>query len=146
MYSGKYWGHSRRRNHRPTIENAARNAAMNQHEKINYVEFPARDIEATKAFFTQAFGWSFEDFGPDYTAFSDQGLDGGFFKSELSSSTENGSALIIFYSQELEVTQAKIEKAGGEIIKPIFSFPGGRRFHFTDPSGNEYAVWSDLSG
>ena len=119
---------------------------MNQHEKLNYVEFPARNIEATKAFFTQAFGWSFEDFGPDYTAFSDQGLDGGFFKSELSSSTENGSALIIFFSQELEVTQAKIEKAGGEIIKPIFSFPGGRRFHFTDPSGNEYAVWSDLSG
>ena len=119
---------------------------MNQHENINYVEFPARNIEATKAFFTQAFGWSFEDFGPDYTAFSDQGLDGGFFKSELSSSTENGSALIVFYSQELEATQAKIEKAGGEIIKPIFSFPGGRRFHFTDPSGNEYAVWSDLSG
>jgi predicted enzyme related to lactoylglutathione lyase len=117
---------------------------MNQHEKINYVEFPARNIEATKAFFTKAFGWSFEDFGPDYTAFSDQGLDGGFFKSELSSSTENGSALIIFYSQELEVTQAKIEGAGGEIIKPIFSFPGGRRFHFTDPSGNEYAVWTDL--
>ena len=117
---------------------------MNQHEKINYVEFPARDIEATKAFFTKAFGWSFEDFGPDYTAFSDQGLDGGFFKSELSSSTENGSVLILFYSQELEVTQAKIEGAGGEIIKPIFSFPGGRRFHFTDPSGNEYAVWTDL--
>ena len=113
---------------------------MNQHEKINYVEFPAKDIQATKAFFTKAFGWSFEDFGPDYTAFSDQGLDGGFFKSELSSSTENGSVLILFYSQELEVTQAKIERAGGEIIKPIFSFPGGRRFHFTDPSGNEYAV------
>jgi predicted enzyme related to lactoylglutathione lyase len=119
---------------------------MNQHEKINYVEFPARDIEATKVFFIQAFGWSFEDFGPDYTAFSDEGLDGGFFKSELSSSTENGSTLIIFYSQELEVTQAKIENAGGVVIRPIFSFPGGRRFHFTDPSGNEYAVWSDLNG
>ena len=119
---------------------------MNQHEKINYVEFPARNIETTKAFFTQAFGWSFEDFGPDYTAFSDQGLDGGFFKSELSSSTENGSALIVFYSQELEATQSKIEEAGGMIIKPIFSFPGGRRFHFMDPSGNEYAVWSDLNG
>lgn len=119
---------------------------MNQHEKINYVEFPARNIETTKAFFTQAFGWSFEDFGPDYTAFSDQGLDGGFFKSELSSSTENGSALIVFYSQEIEATQSKIEEAGGMIIKPIFSFPGGRRFHFMDPSGNEYAVWSDLNG
>jgi len=119
---------------------------MNQHEKINYVEFPAKDIGATKAFFIQAFGWSFEDFGPDYTAFSDEGLDGGFFKSDLSASTENGSALIVFYSQELEATQSKIEEAGGMIIKPIFSFPGDRRFHFTDPSGNEYAVWSDLNG
>jgi predicted enzyme related to lactoylglutathione lyase len=118
---------------------------MNEHEKINYVEFPARNIEATKAFFTAVFGWTFEDFGPDYTAFSDQGIDGGFFKSDLSSSTEKGSALIIFYSKELENTQAKIEDAGGKIIKPIFSFPGGRRFHFADPSGNEFAVWSDLN-
>ena len=118
---------------------------MNEHEKINYVEFPARNIVATKVFFTEVFGWSFEDFGPDYTAFSDEGVDGGFFKSDLSSSTENGSALIVFYSEELEITQSKIENAGGKIIRPIFSFPGGRRFHFTDPNGNEYAVWSDLN-
>jgi len=116
---------------------------MNEHEKINYVEFPARDIEATKAFFTSAFGWSFEDYGPDYVAFSNEGLDGGFFQSDLSVSTENGSALIIFYSNDLEQTQAKIERAGGSIVRPIFSFPGGRRFHFADPNGNEYAVWSD---
>ena len=115
---------------------------MNKHEKINYVELPARDIEATKAFFTAAFGWSFTDYGPEYTAFSDQGVDGGFYKSDLNTSTDNGSALIIFYSKELEQTQSKIEKAGGSIIKPIFPFPGGRRFHFTDPNGNEYAVWS----
>jgi hypothetical protein len=118
---------------------------MNEHEKINYVEFPARNIAATKVFFTEVFGWSFEDFGPDYTAFSDEGVDGGFFKSDLSSSTENGSALIIFYSEELEITQSKIENAGGKIKKAIFSFPGGRWFHFTDPSGNEYAVWSDVN-
>ena len=117
---------------------------MNEHEKINYVEFPARNIEATKVFFTEVFGWSFEDFGPDYTAFSDEGVDGGFFKSGLSSSIEKGSALIVFYSEELEITQSKIENAGGKIKKPIFSFPGGRRFHFTDPNGNEYAVWSDI--
>ena len=116
---------------------------MNQHEKINYVEFPARDIQATKDFFKQAFGWSFQDFGPEYTAFSNQGIDGGFFKSELSSSTDNGAALIVFYSQDLEATQDKIEKANGLIIKPIFAFPGGRRFHFAEPSGNEFAVWSD---
>ena len=116
---------------------------MNQHEKINYVEFPAKDIEATKSFFTKAFGWSFVDYGPDYTAFSDEGIDGGFFKSDLAASTTTGSVLIVFFSQALEKTQSKIENAGGEIIKPIFPFPGGRRFHFSDPSGNEYAVWSD---
>jgi predicted enzyme related to lactoylglutathione lyase len=116
---------------------------MNEHEIINYVEFPARDIEATKVFFTEVFGWSFEDFGSDYTAFSNEGLDGGFYKSQLSSSTETGSALIIFYSQELEITEAKIINAGGKIVRPTFSFPGGRRFHFTDPSGNELAVWSE---
>ena len=118
---------------------------MNKHEKINYVEFPAIDIEATKAFFTTVFGWSFIDYGPEYTAFSNEGIDGGFFKSDLIVSTENGSALIVFYSKDLEQTQAKIKSAGGSIIKPIFSFPGGRRFHFGDPSGNEYAVWSDVN-
>jgi len=118
---------------------------MNEHEKINHVEFPAKDIEATKAFFTSAFGWSFVDYGPEYTAFSNEGIDGGFFKSDLSVSTKNGSALIVFYSKELEETQSTIEDAGGEIIKPIFSFPGGRRFHFSDPNGNEYAVWSDVN-
>ncbi len=116
---------------------------MNEHEKINYVEFPAKDIEKTKSFFTTVFGWDFVDYGPDYMAFSDEGIDGGFFKSDLNVSSENGSALIVFYSNNLEQTQSKIENAGGTIIKPIFSFPGGRRFHFTDTNGNEYAVWSD---
>jgi len=116
---------------------------MNQHEKINYVEFPAKDVAATKVFFEKAFGWNFVDYGPEYTAFSDQGLDGGFYKSNQSSSTENGSALIVFYSSNLEQTKSKIEAAGGTIIKPIFEFPGGRRFHFCDPNKNEYAVWSD---
>lgn len=118
---------------------------MNQHEKINYVEFPAKNIPATRDFFTKVFGWSFTDYGPDYTAFSNEGLDGGFFKSDLNASTKKGSALIIFYSKDLEQTQAKIEAAGGSIIKEIFAFPGGRRFHFTEPSGNEYAVWSDVN-
>ena len=118
---------------------------MNKHEKINYVEFPAKDVEATKVFFTSVFSWSFVDYGPEYTAFSNEGLDGGFYKSDLTVSTENGSALIVFYSKDLENTQSKIENAEGSIIKPIFSFPGGRRFHFSDPNGNEYAVWSDIN-
>lgn len=118
---------------------------MNEHEKINYVEFPAKNLEVAKEFFTQVFGWSFVDYGPEYTAFSDEGVDGGFYQSDLNVSTDNGSALIVFYSKELEQTQTKITTAGGTIVKPIFSFPGGRRFHFRDPNGNEYAVWSDTN-
>lgn len=117
---------------------------MLEHEKINYVEFPAKDIGATKSFFKSVFDWSFVDYGPEYIAFSNEGIDGGFFKSDLNSSTENGAALIVFYSDDLDKTQSKIEKAGGKIVKPVFSFPGGRRFHFTDPNVNEYAVWSDI--
>lgn len=117
---------------------------MNEHEKINYVELPAKNLSATKDFFSTVFGWSFQDFGPEYSAFSNQGIDGGFFKSELSSSTDNGAALIVFYSNNLEATQEKVKKANGDIIKPIFTFPGGRRFHFLEPSGNEFAVWSDI--
>ena len=116
---------------------------MTEHEKINYVEFPSRDLAATKAFFTAAFGWAFADYGPEYAAFANQGLNGGFYKSDLVASTQNGSALIVFYSGELEQTQAKVTEAGGSITKAIFNFPGGRRFHFADPNGNEYAVWSD---
>lgn len=112
-------------------------------DKINYIEFPAADLEATKQFFHQAFGWEFTDYGEDYTAFSDQGVDGGFFRADLKSSTQQGAALIVLYSGELEATQAKVEAAGGTIVKPIFSFPGGRRFQFLEPSGNELAVWSD---
>lgn len=116
---------------------------MNEHEKINYVEFPAKDMEAAKGFFSAVFGWSFIDYGHEYSAFSNAGIDGGFFLSDVAATTLNGSALIVIYSRDLEQTQAKVEDAGGSIIKPIFSFPGGRRFHFTDPNGNEYGVWSD---
>ncbi len=116
---------------------------MNQHEKINYVELPATDIEANKHFFADVFNWQFEDFGPEYVAFHNAGIEGGFFKSQEQSRTANGAALIVFYSNELELTLKKIEQAGGEILQPIYEFPGGRRFHFADPSGNEFAVWSE---
>ena len=117
---------------------------MNVHGKLNYIEFPATNIEASKDFFTAVFGWTFEDYGPDYTAFSDQGLDGGFYRSEMKSSAENGATLAIFYSNEIEITQSKVEAAGGTISQAIFTFPGGRRFHFIEPSGNELAVWTDI--
>lgn len=116
---------------------------MNNHNKINYVEFPACHLEDTKAFFIKAFAWSFQDYGPEYTSFSDAGIAGGFFKSELYARTENGSALIILYSNNLEDTYSKVVDAGGVIVKEIFSFPGGRRFHFTEPCGNEFSVWSE---
>lgn len=116
---------------------------MSKHETINYLELPAIDIPATKEFFERAFSWTFQDYGDKYTAFSEDRLEGGFYKSDKKSLTENGATLIVFYSDDLEETQKKIKKAGGRVIKPIFSFPGGRRFHFTEPSGNELSVWSD---
>jgi len=116
---------------------------MKTHNHINYIEIPARDISATKRFFGDVFGWTFVDYGPDYCSFSNEGVDGGFFKSDLTVSTNNGSVLVVLYSSELEITQAKIEASGGSIIRPIFTFPGGRRFHFADPNDNEYAVWSE---
>lgn len=114
-------------------------------DKINYVEFPATNIAATKAFFQQAFAWTFEDYGPDYTAFSDQGLEGGFFKSELSSTISSGGALLVLLSDELEASYVNVVAAGGLISQETFTFPGGKRFHFIEPSGNELAVWSKIA-
>ena len=116
---------------------------MRLHEKINYIEFPAKDLKATQEFFQNSFGWKFTSYGAEYIAFSDEGLDGGFYKSDLVLSTKNGSALVVLYSNDLESTLEKIITANGKIIQDTFEFPGGRRFHFSDPNGNEYAVWSD---
>ncbi|MCH6258275.1 VOC family protein [Puniceicoccaceae bacterium K14] len=116
---------------------------MNTHEKINYVEFPSWDLTGTKRFFAEVFDWVFQDFGKEYAAFKNAGIDGGFFQAPKASSSEDGSALVVFYSEDLESTREKILEAGGMVVKETFSFPGGRRFHFAEPSGNEFAVWSD---
>jgi len=116
---------------------------MLQHEKLNYVEFAARDLAATKAFFAAVFGWEFADYGPDYCAFANQGLDGGFYRADTCSQTANGGALLVFYSADIQATLAKVQQHGGQIIRPLFDFPGGCRFHFLEPSGNEFAVWSE---
>ncbi|MBY6186590.1 VOC family protein [Marinobacter hydrocarbonoclasticus] len=113
------------------------------HHHINYLELPAADLSAVKTFFGQVFGWQFTDYGPDYTAFAGAGLTGGFFRAPLASRSEQGAALPVLYSLELEHTQQAVEAAGGTLHKAIFSFPGGRRFHFLDPCGNEWAVWSE---
>jgi predicted enzyme related to lactoylglutathione lyase len=118
---------------------------MTEHQKLNYVEFPAKDLPSTKAFFSKAFGWTFEDFGPEYTAFANQGLDGGFYQSQLCSEHSKGAALLVLLSEDLESTLNTVVLCGGIISEPIFSFPGGRRFHFIEPSGNELAVWEKTS-
>ena len=116
---------------------------MPQHNAINYVELPAQDLSKIKAFYSQVFGWDFVDYGPEYVAISGGGLDGGFYQSNQSSKAINGSVLVVIYSDDLEASLASVESAGGCVVKNIFAFPGGRRFHFEDPCGNELAVWSD---
>ncbi len=107
---------------------------------INYVEFKARNLEEIKEFYTKAFDWNFTEYGPDYLAFSESGLEGGFEKSGYE--IING-ALVILYHENLEAAKDRIIESKGKISKDIFSFPGGRRFHFIDPAGNELGVWSD---
>ena len=117
--------------------------AMPQRDRtIDYLEVSVPDVAAAKTFFGEAFGWTFTDYGPDYSSFAsaDAGLDGGFARADVAG---KGPFLPVLYAADLEATQARIESAGGTIVKPIFSFPGGRRFHFADPSGNEWAVWSE---
>jgi len=116
---------------------------MSNHHKINYVEFPAKNMYKTKMFFAEVFGWKFQDYGPEYCAFFESGMDGGFFKSDQVCNADAGSTLIVLYSDNLEQSQEAIEQAGGSIKKAIFEFPGGKRFHFCDPNGNEFAAWSD---
>jgi predicted enzyme related to lactoylglutathione lyase len=115
-------------------------STSHKHHAIDYIELPCTDPQAIKAFYSAAFGWSFEDYGPSYIAFQDAGVDGGFTTEEP---VATGGARVILYSDNLEATLEAVETAGGRIHKAIFSFPGGRRFHFLDPDGNHLAVWSE---
>lgn len=107
---------------------------------INYIELKTRDLIATKKFYTAAFHWEFTDYGPTYTSFQNSGVAGGF---ELTTDPVVNGVLPVLYHRDLEAIRAKILKLGGIITKETFSFPGGRRFHFQDPSGNELAIWSE---
>ena len=111
---------------------------MRQDGKIDYIELPGGEQASNKKFYAEAFGWRFIDYGPSYSAF-EEGLDGGFD----SAAKEPRKPLVILYANDLEAMQEKVKAAGGEIVTPIFAFPGGRRFHFRDPAGNELAVWSE---
>jgi predicted enzyme related to lactoylglutathione lyase len=107
--------------------------------RVDYIEFPATDMAGTKKFYSSIFGWKFEDYGPEYMSFHDGRLGGGFFKAASGVS----GPLVVIYATNLEAVEQAVKAAGGRIVKPTFSFPGGRRFHFADPSGNELAVWSE---
>ena len=107
---------------------------------IDYIEFKATDLKAIKAFYSNCFDWEFTDYGPDYCSFSKSGVYGGFEKT--TDPVVNGP-LVVLYHKDLEGIREIILNAGGELVRDIFSFPGGRRFHFKDPSGNELAVWSE---
>ena len=109
-------------------------------KRIDYVEFATSDIESSKAFYSTVFGWKFQDWGPDYASFEDGRLTGGFRKED---SVESGGPLVVIYAVDLEKLEAEIRAGGGTIVVEIFSFPGGRRFHFADPSGNVLAAWSE---
>ncbi len=108
--------------------------------RIDYIEFAVADVSAAKRFYSSVFGWVFTDYGPDYTSFVDGRLSGGFRGGEAARA---GGPLVVIYATDLEAVASAVQSAGGKITRPIFDFPGGRRFHFRDPCGQELAVWSD---
>lgn len=118
-------------------------AIDNHFTPINYIEFAADDLNKIKAFYAAAFDWVFTDYGPDYTAFEKSGICGGFYTAEKHADADQGSALVVLYSNEIEACQTRVQSLGGTIKTAIFDFPGGRRFHFLDPCNNELAVWTD---
>jgi predicted enzyme related to lactoylglutathione lyase len=110
---------------------------MREDGKLDYLELPGGDLARSKRFYAEAFGWAFTDYGPAYAAF-EEGLDGG-----LNAEDASAAPVPVLYAHDLEAMEAKVRAAGGEVVRPIFSFPGGRRFHFRDPAGTELAVWSE---
>lgn len=109
--------------------------------RIDYIEFNVADLARARAFYEQTFGWTMTDYGPEYCAFADGRLEGGF---TTQGAPNPGGPLVILYADDLAATQARIEAAGGRIVRPAFDFPGGRRFHFADPDGYELAVWTKV--
>ena len=108
--------------------------------QIDYIEFSSGDISASQTFFKSAFGWGFVDYGPQYQAFADAGIDGGI---DGSGQAQVGASLVILKTDDLEDALSRVEAAGGIIVAPIFAFPGGRRFHFQEPGGAVLGVWSE---
>lgn len=114
---------------------------MSAHHSINYIEFPATDLAATKLFYNKVFGWTFQDWGDTYISFDGAGIDGGFDADSETRKPIASGVLVVLYSDDLAQTAKAVVDAGGTISVPEFGFPGGRRFHFLGPNGNELAVW-----
>jgi len=117
--------------------------APSRENRIDYIEFPAASIkshDATKQFYSEVFGWTYQSWGDDYSDTKDSGIGSG-----INGSGEHRTArpLVVLFSSNLELVRERVLKAGGKITRDIFAFPGGRRFHYLDPSGNELGVWSD---
>jgi predicted enzyme related to lactoylglutathione lyase len=114
------------------------------HHRIDYIELPASHLARTKQFYTDAFGWAFNDYGPDYAGIQGASPDdaevGGL---NLQATPSRGGTLVLLFSKDLDATAEAVRSAGGEIVEGPYEFPGGRRFHFLDPSGNELGVWSE---
>lgn len=110
--------------------------------RINYIELNVLDIAKAKAFYGQAFGWTFTDYGPEYAEFSDGAMKGGL--TTTAPPSPGGGPLVILYAAKLEAARDSVRAAGGSISREIYSFPGGRRFHFRDADGYELAVWSEV--
>ncbi len=116
---------------------------MSQENRIDYVEIPVTDLNAARKFFESLFGWTFQEYGDDYLSFSDGRLEGGFRRAHEPASKDG--VLVVFFSLNLERDLERVQELGATISEPIFGFPGGRRFHFVDPAGNQYAIWAAVS-
>ncbi len=111
------------------------------HHAIDYIELAVTDMAQSKRFYGEAFGWKYNEYGPDYAGIQGEGREQGGFR--VDTEVRSGGPLVVLYSANLDATLAKVRGAGGRIVKEPTAFPGGRRFHFADPSGNELAVWSE---
>ncbi|AVQ07535.1 TPA: VOC family protein [Xanthomonas vasicola pv. zeae] len=128
----------------PAIDHLALQESAARERRIDYVEFASVDPDGSRAFFETVFGWQFQAYGPDYLAFNDGRLDGGFYRTSAPAPAEGGP-LVVLYADDLAPVLERVRVAGGEIVKPVFGFPGGSRFHFREPGGTTLAVWSERS-
>ena len=114
---------------------------MRPENRIDYVEIPVTDMNKARSFFEAMFGWEFQEWGDEYFSFNDGRFDGGMrLATESAPST---GVLLVFFSKDLERDVRRVKELGGTISQEIFSFPGGRRFHFIDPVGTEFAIWGE---